>query len=552
MDPELEKLESAFNTKIEAWISKQGLLFQFAHNTGSGSIYPKIYGLFIRLLILGVIGLAICWFYLTSRPDSIEFREDVQRQMEVGLNASDVKISNITRDKGGLITGEMLIAALSMGETETSFFEDWFVTEEEVSAVGRRSLVEKKNTASFEGIHLSPLGLGDNYISGWSGKELKILKMELKLKTGAETDKLALETYSSLFKEYESLKIDNIQVFDANLLWGYSEVTSGSIKGAQLNIVRGQDSWEINVTGGRFSHGWLKDAEISGMKVICNRSGEVVIDSATFIIGDGELGLKASIKIQSQPKLTGTYAFKDIDVVDLIGEQYEDWFDGEVDGQGEISGNLNSEEGIKAVTIIELNGSSQRATTEYSKTESKEGENDSILIIRGENFQFLKTMQINDPRNSYSLLRAHKGTLIIENQGTYTQIEVKDVRCGSNDLILMRGKFDYALRQVEEKKEKIDASSLEEREIEANPVEELAENEGGSTKMLMLRAFSGELEMGIIPDAFENNDKILKVYPVDSETLRVWFNIKMNGQLEELTNELADTLFKIMQEDENN
>jgi hypothetical protein len=552
MNPELEKLESAFNTKIEAWISKQGLLFQFAHNTGAGSIYPKIYGLFVRIIILGLIALAIFWFYLSSRPDSIDFKEDVQRQLQAGLNATDLKISNITRDKGGLLTGKLLIASLSMGETETSFFEDWFVTEEQVSAVGRRSLVEKKNTASLEGIHLSPLGIGDNYLSGWSGKELQISKMEMKVKTGAETDQSALDAYLSLFKEYESLKIDNIQVFDANLLWGYSELTSGSIKGAQLNILRGQDSWEVNVTGGMFSHGWLHDAEIKQMKVICKRSGEVVIESATFIIGDGELELKASIKVQAQPVLAGSYAFKNVDVIDLIGAQYEDLFDGEIDGQGELSGMLNSEAGIKSITTIDLRGSPQRATLDFTKSETKEEKKDSILIIRGDNFQFLKTMQINDPRNSYSLLRAHSGRLIIENQGTYTQIEVNDLRCGFNDLILIRGKFDFALRQVEEKIEKADASSSEEREIKSNSVEEAADSEEISTKMLTLRVFSGELNMGIIPEAFENKDKILNAYPVDNETLRVWFTVNMSGQLEELTNELADELYMIMQEDENN
>lgn len=551
MDPELTKLESLFNKRIEEWITKQGLLFQFAHNTGNGSIYPKIYGLFVRLLILGVIGMVAFWFYLISRPNSIAYKEDIQRQLEMGLNASEVKISNISRDKGGLLTSKMLVAAITLGETKSSFFEDWYLKEEEVSVVGRRSVVEKKNLATIEGIQLSPLGIGDNFLSGWSGKELEIMKIELKLKVGAETDELALASYLSLFKEYETLKVGSIQVYDANLMWGYSDATDGSIKGAQLKVLRGNDSWEISVKGGRFSHGWLKDAEILDMKVICHRSGEVVIESAKFKIGDGELTLNAAIQIQSQPELSGTYAFENVEVLDLISEKYEEWVGGKIHGTGELSGKLNSKEGIKTITTVVLNGSSEGEIKDFSKFDSEEEKMDSVIILRGDNFQLLKVIQISDLRNSYSRLRAYRGTLVIENQGMNSQITVNDVRFGSNELILMRGKFDYAPSLEEQQNEKIDTSSLELSDVEAEPIEELAKDDEDVSMKVAPRVFSGDLEMGIIPDVFESNAKVFEHYPVDSETIRVWFNIKMEGQFEQLTYELGELLFEIMEEEEN-
>jgi len=552
MDPELEALEVSFNNKIEEWISKQGLLFQFTHNTGSGSMLPKIYGLVLRLLIIGIIGLVIFWFYLSNRPSSEAFKEDVQQQLATGLNASEVEISNITRDKGGVLTGEMLFSMLTLGETENSFFEDWYVKEEDVSVVGRRSVIEKKKTATFQGVQLSPLGIGDNYFSGWSGKELKILEMELKLKTGADTDDLAMAAYSSLFKKYESLNIDTIQIFDATLLWGHTETSAGSIKSAQLDIVKGIDSWEINVTGGTFSHGWLKDAAINKMKVICKRSGEVVIESASFLLGDGELKLTASIQIKSQPELTGSYSFEDVEVTDLIGESYEDWLAGNIDGTGELVGKLNSAEGIKVTTTVNLTGNSRQKRGGSTDPESNGEKKDSVLIIRGDNLQLLKILQMKDPRNSYSLLRAHKGTLIIENQGEDTQVTVKNLRCGLNDLILMKGKFDYAVRTAKSTKGDIDASSLELKENEINPGGERSEDLTFEQITETVRAFSGEIELGLIPEVFENNIKVLDVYPVDSATLRVWFNIKLNGQLEELTEEFAEKLYEIMKQDENN
>jgi hypothetical protein len=551
MDPELETLEASFNNRIEQWLSKQGLLFQFTHNTGSGLIFPKICGLLFRLLIIAVIALAICWFYLSSRPNSEVFKEDVQQQLVKGLNASEVEILNISRVKGGLLTGEMIISSIAMGESEGSFFEDWYMKEENVSLVGRRSVTQTKKTATFDGVQFLPLGIGDNYFSGWSGKELNILKMELKLKTGAASDELAMTAYSSLFKEYESLNIDTIQIFDANLMWGYTENSTGSIKGAQFKIIRGIDSWEINVSGGTFSHGWLKNAPINKMKVICKSSGEVVVESASFNIGDGELKLNASIQIKSQPEVTGNYSFVNVGVIDLIGDRYEKWLDGNIGGTGEISGKLNSAEGLKVITTVNLYRKSKYRSAANASPDTKELENDSVLIIRGDNFELLKILQMKDSLNSYSLMRAHKGTLIIENQGADTQVTVNNVRCGSNDLMLMQGEFKYLL-SVKSPNEVIDTSTLEIKENEMNPGVDQPENNGLETTVGMERSFSGEINLGLTPEVFENNINALNIYPIDKPTLRVWINVKLNGQLESLTEELADELFDIMEEGENN
>ncbi len=317
-------------------------------------------------------------------------------------------------------------------------------------------------------------------------------------------------------------------------------------------FVKGIDSWEINVTGGTFSHSWLKDAAINEMKVICKRSGEVVIESASFSLGDGEMKLNASIQIQSQPELTGDYSFEDVEVTDLIGDSYEDWLGGNIDGAGELSGKLNSVEGIKVTTTVNLNGKSKRKSGENTEPESTGGKKDSVLIIRGGNIELLKILQTKDPLNSYSLLRAYKGTLIIENQGKDTQFTLKDIRCGLKDLILMQGKFDYAVRKSESKKEDIDASSLDLKENEINPGGNPSEGIVSEQITDVVRAFSGEIDLGLIPEVFENNIKVLDVYPLDSATLRVWLKIKLNGQLEELTEELADKLFEIMKKDENN
>jgi hypothetical protein len=158
---------------------------------------------------------------------------------------------------------------------------------------------------------------------------------------------------------------------------------------------------------------------------------------------------------------------------------------------------------------------------------------------------------MKDSLNSYSLMRAHKGTLIIENQGADTQVTVNNVRCGSNDLMLMQGEFKYLL-SVKSPNEVIDTSTLEIKENEMNPGVDQPENNGLETTVGMERSFSGEINLGLTPEVFENNINALNIYPIDKPTLRVWINVKLNGQLESLTEELADELFDIMEEGENN
>jgi hypothetical protein len=288
------------------------------------------------------------------------------------------------------------------------------------------------------------------------------------------------------------------------------------------------------------------------MKVICKSSGEVVIESASFKLGAGELKLNASIQVKSQPELTGNYSFDDVEVIDLIGESYEEWLGGTIDGSGVLSGKFNSVEGIKVATTVKLNGNS-RSMSGIDKGLKFNGEKKaSSLIIRGDRFQLLKILQMKDLRNSYSLLGAHKGTLIIENQGTDTHVTVENMNCGLNDLIIMNGKFKYAVDSAKSPQQAIDVSSSKRKDNEINPLADHPKNIVAEKIVDRIGAFSGEIVLGLTPGVFEGNTNVFDVYPIDSTTLRVWLNIKLSGQLEELTVELADKLYDLMEQDENN
>jgi len=228
---------SSFDYRLEQWISKQGLFFLIANGGGSGSIMVKLIGLFFKLVLLSLVLLIFAWFFLKKRPEMSSFKADLAQQIAEGLGAKDVEVKSTVRVNGGILSGDLYIKSLKLGESESTFFEDWRVSEFEVNADGTKTDIEVVDVASFSGITVSPLNITDNYITGWNADSISINNMEISLKTGDDTDELALKSYASLFREYETLDIKSISVVDGTVYWGARE-TAGAIKNAQFDILK--------------------------------------------------------------------------------------------------------------------------------------------------------------------------------------------------------------------------------------------------------------------------------------------------------------------------
>jgi len=338
----------------------------------------------MKLFLLALIGCVAVWFYLKKRPESESFKTELIQQISEGMNARDTKITSITRVNGGILSGDMYIKTLKLGETESSFFKDRRVSEYEVNVDGSREDVEHQDFASFNGVTVSPIHIVDNYFRGWSAKAIKINSMEMSLKTGGDTDQEALDNYATLFRKYESLDIKSISVTDGTVYWGSSSRTSGSIQNAQFKILKDQNSWSIEVNGGTFSYAWLENVELKDMKIICDASGKVTIQEASVALGKGILNFKAEFDIKAQPTVEGLYQFRRLNVLDLVGNRYDPWLGGQVKGVGTFSGALNSVEGITYNTTITLAADAKEV----------DNESDSAILIKGDKFPILDVVHL--------------------------------------------------------------------------------------------------------------------------------------------------------------
>lgn len=507
-----------FDYKLEQWISKQGLFFLITYGSGRGSLTAKLVSVFLRLVVILLIGLVIAWFYLKGRVETDGFKEDVIQQVSQGLSADKVEIKSITRVSGGIISGDMFLKSLKLGETEKSFFEDWRVSEYKVNADGSKTEVEVVDVAKFNSIYVSPLNVADNVLSGWSAKEIRINSMELKLKTGAETDELALESYASLFRKYDSLELQSIKVTDGTVYWGGSKQTAGAIKNAHFDILKNKDEWVIEIVGGTLSYAWLEDVELETMRIVCNSSGEITVEAAYLTLGEGVLRFNADIEMLAQPKVRGSYEFKKMNVLDLIGQKYEKWIGGQVNGSGRYKGTLNSAEGITYDTTVNLTGDDKEI----------DEENDSTILIKGNEFDVLEVVQSIDLLNNYSKIRAHKGEIKVKYQelAGICEFSLNSVRCGKSGLILMNGEFQCT--------ENDDIPvSIEEAESDAC-------------------VFSGEIKMGFLPIVFQTNENIINVFKVDEVLLRTQLDVDIEGEIHELTSKAGQKLDEVPQMEKNN
>ncbi len=551
MNPDQETQIEDFYHKLDQWISKQGIMFQLFKARGMGSPLTKIFGLIVRLVILLLLVAIVFWLILVNRPHSDGYRHNIEAQIQSNLGASKVTLENVGREKGGFLNGKLGIGSINIESSENTFFEDWY--EKSLTSHGNDEdmLIGKTKSLSAEGVFVSPLGIGDGIYSKWSGRTININRLTCKLKTGAETDEIAQNAYQSLFHNYDELSVKDIEIDDANLLWGYGDVSRGEIKGAKIIATRDGDRWDLEISGGQFSHGWLKNASLIKMSATCYKSNKVVIHSALLNIGGGELKFKAKIMIQAEPEVTGEYNFKGVDVLAFIGQGYERWLDGSIGGNGVISGKLNTSMGLKTATTVNLVNPNATEQDDNSSEKKKTAERlaakleKSILVMRSE-FSFLRTMRNVDFGHNYKHLIFDRGSFDIIQQGGDTRVENAEIRAGN--LMIVKGAFSYAWNEYVEKTDK-DPSLEDNAAAESSRQPGKLVKDDAKKNMQLIKTFKGKLMVGLLPSVFEHHQGILKQYPVDDASQRVWLPLEMRGSIKEVSSELTSALENAMKDE---
>jgi len=544
MDPELHTLEASFSKASKKWISQQDLIFRFTHCRDLGSFISVVYTLFKRLLLLVGIVFILSWLYLSNLPSTKGFRIDLETQISTALNAGKVKVKNSALDKTGLLSGELQIGSIELEESENSIFKDWITSKEEISVVGRRSTKVIDHTAQLSGVNVSPYQITDHYFSKWSAKELAILDLEAKLKIGIDDDENIKQSYASLFKTYDTLHLESIKIHDTTLFWGESESNSGEIKNAQFKIIKNNQDWDIKIKEGTFSYAWLKNAVINEMSLKCKPSGVVVLQSASLQVGDGEMLLEADIQIGDTPEIRGRYSFENVDVNDLIGENYRGYLDGKVSGEGNFTGILSDSKGILFITNINLAHTENKKEDDIVSVSRVSSIDNNMFILRGDNIALFSLLQLQDSRNSYSLLRASKGKLNIEHQGDSTKIQAEDISFGKADLMLMNGEFSCQLEALSVKEKTADALivDLSKPDIAESPEKDLYDESPNESSIGQVMMIKGEVNMGVRSNIFKDQPKVQEAYESDAEGKRLWLTVPLSDRIEEITEDFSREL----------
>jgi hypothetical protein len=329
MKLEQERLDD-FQSRMSAWVSKQGLLFQLRYAGSVKGTQKSALSTFSRILlhffVLAVVIVLSFWGYLIMRVDSESFSEDLHENIGKVLGSETIEISGLERSRGHLE-----IASINMIGGTNSAFEDL-----ELSGVKR------------------PMGLADGFLTSWSGDSLQVRSMKAYVKGGADSDEDATASYQSLFWSSKNFKLQSIMVAEANLRWGYSSSNRGQILGSKMNATRVGEGWALTFTGGEFSQNWLKHLEIDRIEAELSPDG-FHIHEARLRSRDAELSFTLSmVNGGATPDFEGKGKFSKLSIADYLDEQHLKLVDGRISGTFEVSGSTNKQDGFKLTTEVVL------------------------------------------------------------------------------------------------------------------------------------------------------------------------------------------------------
>ncbi|MGJ8677148.1 MAG: hypothetical protein ACSHX0_06505 [Akkermansiaceae bacterium] len=511
---------AAFNQKMNAWASRQGVWAQLTNSGGGQSLLYRLFkfaSFLALLLVIAVIGFGV---YLIKRPESEDFKLKTKLALEKALSGQECKLKSITVDENVLT-----LNSLSIEGTNKSFYHSL--------------------EARFIDLKMMPY---DGFLGNWNAGTIKLRSLDVNLRAGADNDGQALDAYESLFIENEKFDFDRIEVAHANLEWGYSELNMGSIKSSEMTAYRHKLGWTLVFTGGEFSHGVLRKLKINKVLVNLDAQGVHVTNAKLASLdGKGSLELNFDIDISNQPKVAGYVQMNSVPLETFIHQDYLDRFKGSISAEGEIRGSTNTQQGVVLDLNIKLN------------------ENDSLLLRDA--VPLMSTLRITDAINNYGKLNFTKGGFQMKVVNKSTLISEIDIQ--SEDLVSLSGGFEIRPPSYEETAEELGIdvevvlssmegvirvfnSQAEDMEKELEKAATQVENEAVASvlypsiiKDQATSRFEGEIKVSLKPESFVRFPRLMDSYPVDVESGEVTIDIPLDGTYETLTKEVSDNIFQL-------
>jgi hypothetical protein len=523
-----------FNDRLSQWVADQGFWFQIRHSmTGSGSggnVMFHLLRLSFRLLVFLLILAAGGAVYLLQIPNSKKFSDALEANLKVGLYASSTQLKGVSKVQGNLVTSQ-----LNAQGGDGTFFKS-------IEAQGIRC----------------KMGLLDGISGRWDTGTISIAKLQMELRAGADDAESARKFSESLFSLPSSVTVNNFEIADTSLNWGYSDRTQGAVEHSMLKINREGGGWKLTFTGGTFSQNWLNQLEIVELVIACNPEG-MTFEKAEFRSDKGTVsctGLK--VKGGECPQIEGMVKLQNLPLHCLIPAAAKSVIEGSISGDFTVSGSTNSKEGVGFEGQVTLN------------------EGGAVTLL--DRIYLLKALSGVDYKHTYRRMSFMEGSFHLKT--TEGKMAITEVNLKADDLFTLEGNLLARLPTAEETKTALESAPVPDHapngmaDVAATPRaaaeearrlrEETAANAAGKLsdrisnslegRMMEIRAsesfsktfrYEGMLNLSIPPDAFDPASKLLARYPVNPDGQRIKMAVPLEGTLQEITLKQGEELYQL-------
>ena len=389
-----QKKIDEFQSRMSDWVARQGLIFQLMHGGSvqgaSSALLGWFAGIAFRVLILVLIGALIILAYIVRRPFSENFSADLKIVVEESLDAGSVVLGPTSRKNGYLE-----ISSLDVVGGGDSFFD--------------RASIRNCKTR---------MGLLAGVVNKWRGESIEIERLEMAIKSGSDEPDGA-GAFEAIFQQGDDFSFERVEVADASLSWGYSELTAGRIENAKLSAQRNEDGWRLTVTGGTFSQNWLKGLSIEVLECRLTREGVQIVEGR-MRSGSGAVTLVAEVRGPvTDPQVTGSGEMKNLPFAQSLTPEVEAFVRGSLSGSFNLGGSPYSSSGIAINAEIVMDS------------------NDEIVIT--DEIKLLDAISLVDRYRSYKKVRFRSGSFNME---TGKNVAVfSGIRLEAKDHMVLAGEF---------------------------------------------------------------------------------------------------------------
>jgi len=332
-----EQLEQQNKQLFQQWLGKQGLWRQLRYGlpwSFGVEGYGRRLGLFVlRLVLLLAVVLLVGFKLRDSMLSTRQSQKQFKQQLAKNLNAAELEMDDYAV---GLFERKLVLNKLQSSGNSSAFYE----------VLNIEQLVLPFDYLDFK--------LGDLSRE----QTLAIDKLDLFVKSGEVDDKQAAQAYAALFNGYDQLP-QSFELKKLNLFWGEIFDGRGMLVNCKASINKHLQGWQIRLQGGELSFGPLHFMPLQSA-LITLTPDKLLIEE--LLLGNqqrGQIKLHGSIGSGATPELQLQYTFSGIDWEEFLKLHNAKFISGKMQGQGELQGSFNSQEGVLLSCKAELDEQNQ-------------------------------------------------------------------------------------------------------------------------------------------------------------------------------------------------